>query len=54
MENLPNDEQLVKLCTDDGFLKTVAPGQYFMTKDAEELSRFNGHVACRKVHITSR
>ena len=54
MENLPNDEQLIKLCTDEGFIKTVAPGQYFMTKDAEEFSQFDGHVACRKVHITSR
>ena len=36
LENLPDDEQVIKLCTDAGFIKTVAPGQYFMTKDAEE------------------
>ena len=54
VENLPNDEQLIKLCTDEGFIKTVAPGQYFMTKDAEEFSQFDGHVACRKVHTLPR
>ena len=54
VENLPNDEQLINLCTDEGFIKTVAPGQHFMTKDAEQFSQFDGHVACRKVHITSR
>ena len=48
MENLPDDEQLIKLCTDVGFIKMVAPGQYFLTKDAEEFSQFDGHVACRK------
>ena len=43
------DLQLIKLCTD-----AVAPGQYFMTKDAEEFSQFDGHVACREYTITSR
>ena len=28
VENLPDDEQLIKLCTDAGFMKTFAPGQY--------------------------
>ena len=28
--------------------KSVAPGQYFMTKDAWEFSHFDGHVACRE------
>ena len=46
VENLLDDEQLIKLCTDVGFVKTVAPGQHFMTKDAEEFSQFDGHVAC--------
>ena len=46
-------EHLIKLCTDDQILKkTVAPGQCFMTKDAEEFSMFDGHVACRE--YTSR
>ena len=48
VEILPKDEQLIKLCTDAGFIKTVAPGQYFMTNDAEEFSQFDGHVACRE------
>ena len=28
--------------------KTVALGQHYMTKDAEEFSQFDGHVACRE------
>ena len=48
MKNHSNEEQLIKLCTDAGFVKTVAPGQYFMTKDAEEFSEFDGHVVCRE------
>ena len=43
-----NEEQLIKLCTDAGFVKTVAFGQYFMTKDAEDFFEFDGHVACRE------
>ena len=46
VENLPDDEQLIKLCTDVGFIKTVAPRQCFLTKDAEEFSQFDGHLAC--------
>ena len=46
VENLPDDEQLIKLCPDAGFIKMVAPGQHFMTKDAEGFSQFDGHVAC--------
>ena len=48
MQNPWNEEQLIKLCTDAGFVKTVAPGQYSMTKDAEEFSEFDGHVGCRE------
>ena len=29
-------------------LKTVAPGQFLMTKDAEEFSGFDSHVGCRE------
>ena len=38
---------MIKLSTDASFVKTVAPGQYFMTKDAEEFLEFDGHV-CRQ------
>ena len=47
VKNLSNAEQLIKLCTHAGFVKTVAFGLYFMRKDAEEFSEFDGHVACR-------
>ena len=30
-----DEEQLIKLCTDAGFVKTVVPGQCFVTKDAD-------------------
>ena len=48
VQNLSNEEQLTKLCTDAGFVKTVAFGQYFMTEDAEDFLEFDGHVACRE------
>ena len=32
VENLSQPDQLIKVCTDAGFLKTVEVGQYFMTK----------------------
>ena len=48
MENLSNEEQLIKYCTDAGFIGTDASGQFFVTNDAEEFSGFDGHVACRE------
>ena len=35
VQNLSDEQQLIKMCTDAGFVKTCVPGQYFMTKDAE-------------------
>ena len=35
---LPQQNRVIKFCTDAGFLTTVGVGQYFMTKDAEEFS----------------
>ena len=32
VENLPQPDQLIKICIDAGFQKTVEVGQYFMTK----------------------
>ena len=44
----PSDEaQLIKLSTDVGFVKTVAFGQFFVTKDAEEFS-VEGHIGFRE------
>ena len=36
VERLSQQNRVTKICTDEGFLKTVDVGQYFMTKDTEE------------------
>ena len=38
LQNLSDEAQLIKLSTDAGFVKTVAPGQFLKTRDAEEFS----------------
>ena len=48
MERLPQQDRVIKICTDAGFLKTVEVGQYFMTKDTEEFSQFTEPVTCRE------
>ena len=48
VEKLPQPDQLMKLCTDAGFLKTVEVGQYFMTKHTDEFSQFTELVTCRE------
>ena len=45
--NLSDEAQLIKLSTHAGFVKTVALGQFFVTKDAEEFS-VGGHMGCRE------
>ena len=35
VERLSQQNRVIKLCTDAGFLTTVDVGQYFMTKDTE-------------------
>ena len=40
VERLPQQDQLIKICTDVGFLKTVEVGQYFMTKQTDEFLQF--------------
>ena len=47
MERLSQQNRVIKICTDAGFLKTVDVGQYFMTKHTEEFSQFTEPVACR-------
>ena len=47
VENIPQPDQLIKICTDAGFLKTVEVGQYFMTKHIDEFSQFAEPVTCR-------
>ena len=48
VERLSQPCQLIKICTDKGFLKTVEIGQYFMTGDAEEFSQFSKPVTNRE------
>ena len=38
VERLSQQNRVIKMCTDAGFLTTVDVGQYFMTKDTEEFS----------------
>ena len=48
VEKLPQPDQLIKICTDAGFLKTVEVGQYFMTKHTDEFLEFAEPVAYRE------
>ena len=48
VEMLSQQNRVLKICTDAGFLTTVDIGQYFMTKDTEEFSQFTESVACRE------
>ena len=50
---LSQQNRVMKLCTDAGFLTTVDVGQYFMTKDTEEFSQFTESVACREFTLPS-
>ena len=51
--SLSDEEQLIKLSRDAGFVKTVALGQYFMTRNAEEFSESDGHFGCREYTLPS-
>ena len=48
VERLSQQNRVIKICTDAGFVTTVGVGQYFMTKDSEEFSQFTESVACRE------
>ena len=48
VERLSKQKRVLKFCTDAGFLKTIGVGQYFMTKDTEEILQFTESVACRE------
>ena len=48
VDKLSQQNRMIKLCTDAGFLTIVEVGQYFMTKDTEEFSQFTESVACRE------
>ena len=48
VERLSQQDRVIKICTDAGFLKTVEVGQYFMTKHTDEFSQFTEPVTCRE------
>ena len=48
MEGLSQQNRVIKICTDAGFLTTVEVGQYFMTKDTDEFSQITEPVTCRE------
>ena len=45
---LSQQDRVIKICTDAGFLTTFEVGQCFMTEDTEEFSQFTDSVACRE------
>ena len=48
VERLSQQDRLIKICIDAGFLKTVEVGQYFMTKHTDKFSQFTEPVTCRE------
>ena len=54
IEKLSQKDRLSKFCMDAGFLNVVEIGQYFMTKDTAEFSKFTDAVACREYTFTQR
>ena len=46
VENLPQPDQLIKICTHARFLKTVEDGQCFMTKHTDEFLHLEEPVTC--------
>ena len=48
VEKISQQNRVIRICTDAGFLTTVEDGQYFMTKDTEEFLQFTESVACRE------
>ena len=48
VEQLPQPDELIKICTDAGFLKTVEVGQYFRTMHTDEFLQFAEPMTCRE------
>ena len=48
VERFSQQNRVIKICADAGFLATVGVGQYFTTKDTEEFSQFTESVARRE------
>ena len=52
IEKLSQQDSVIKFCMDAGFPTTIVVGQYFMTKDTEEISQFTDSVACREYTLS--
>ena len=48
VERLSQQDRVIKICTDAGFLKTVEVGQFLMTKHTDEFSQFTEPVTRRE------
>ena len=48
VDRLSQQDRLIKICTDAGFLKTVEVGQNFMTKGTDEFLQSTEPVTCRE------
>ena len=48
VDKLSQQNRVIEICTDAGFLTTVDVGQYCMTKDTEEFSQFSDLATCRE------
>ena len=48
VERLSQQNSVIKICIDAGFLTTVDVGQYFMTKHTDEFLQFAEPVTCRE------
>ena len=51
MERLSQQNRVIKICIDAGFLTTVDVGQYFMTKHTDEFLQFAEPVTCREFSL---
>ena len=51
VERLSQQNRVIKICIDAGFLTTVGVALYFMTKDTEEFSQFTESVARREYFL---
>ena len=54
VEKLPQQDQLIKICTDAGFLTTVEIGQYFMTERTDDFFTICRASDVSWVHFTTR
>ena len=48
VERLSQQNRVINICTDAGFLTTVDVGQYFKTKHTDEFTQFAEPVTCRE------